>query len=248
LPTSSISFVPPVIAHRGASNLAPENTLAAFKKAKAAGANWIEFDVMLTGCGEAVVIHDETLERTTNGTGSVADFGYDYLRTLDAGSWFHPKFANERIPTFREVIDVIREEGLNANVEIKALPGSEEETVKKVLSDIENYWPKDAFPPLISSFSMLSLKLVRKYSPTALIAILIDDWFAAWDELAEEFSCTSLDINHEILDPEKVKLIKSTGKFLLCYTVNTPERAQELFSWGVDAVFTDQVNVILKAL
>jgi glycerophosphoryl diester phosphodiesterase len=248
LPTSSISFDPPVIAHRGASNLAPENTLSAFVKAAASGAKWVEFDVMLAACGEAVVIHDETLERTTNGTGNVSDYPYSYLRTLDAGSWFHPRFANERIPTFKEVIEVIKEQGLNANVEIKALPGLEDKTVRKVLSDIENYWPANAAPPLISSFSMEALKLVRAYSPTALIAILIHEWFEAWYDYTEELACVSLDINHEILDAEKVKLIKATGRFLLCYTVNNPRRALELFSWGVDAVFTDQVNVILKAL
>ncbi len=248
MPTSSISFVPPVIAHRGASNLAPENTLSAFVKAAATGAKWVEFDVMLAACGEAVVIHDETLERTTNGTGNVSDHPYSYLRTLDAGSWFHPRFANERIPTFKEVIAVIEAHGLNANVEIKALPGLEDQTVRKVLSDIENYWPKDATPPLISSFSMEALKLVRAYSPPALIAILIHEWFEAWYDYTEALSCVSLDINHEILDADKVKLIKATDRFLLCYTVNNPQRALELFSWGVDAVFTDQVNVIMKAL
>jgi glycerophosphoryl diester phosphodiesterase len=152
------------------------------------------------------------------------------------------------IPTFKQVIKVIEEQGLCANVEIKTPPGWEEKTVRKVLSDIENYWPRTASPPLISSFSMLALKRVREYSPTALIAILIDDWFAAWDELAEEYSCASLDINHEILDAEKAKHIKASGKFLLCYTVNNPQRALELFSWGVDAVFTDRVEVILGAL
>jgi glycerophosphoryl diester phosphodiesterase len=248
LPTSSISFDPPVIAHRGANTLAPENTLAAFVKAKESGAKWVEFDVMLAASGEAVVIHDETLERTTNGRGFVHDYPYSYLQTLDAGSWFHPSFKGERIPTFKEVIDVIREQGLRANVEIKALPGMEEEEVKKIVGDIEKYWTKDMAPPLISSFSMQTLKLVRQYSPDSLLAILIHEWFDGWDVLAEELQCVSYNLNHEILDAEKARVIKNTGKFLLTYTVNDVARALELFSWGVDAVFSDNVKEIIESL
>jgi glycerophosphoryl diester phosphodiesterase len=247
LPTSSIKFDPPIIAHRGANNLAPENTLAAFAKVKQLGVNWIEFDVMLAACGEAVVIHDDTLERTTNGSGRVCDYPYSVLRTLDAGSWFAPEFSQEKIPTFKEVIELVKREKLYANVEIKSQPGQEEQAVKKILADIAQFWPQER-PPLISSFSMLILKYVRQYAPDALLAILIDDWFSAWDELAEEYGCASLDINHQIVDAERVQAIKNTGKFVLCYTVNTPERARTLFSWGVDAVFTDNVDLIMQGL
>lgn len=127
----NISFNPPIIAHRGASKYTPENTFAAFRKAKELGINWVEFDVMLTADGEVVVIHDETLERTTNGTGAVIAQAYSYLRTLDAGSWFDPSFANEKIPTLREVIKLLNELDMFANIEIKAQSGNEETTAKK---------------------------------------------------------------------------------------------------------------------
>src|SRR5438552_7543288 len=94
-----VSYLSSIIAHRGASALAPENTLAAFHKAKEIGAKWVEFDCMLASCGEVVVIHDETLDRTTNGLGRVIDYPYSYLKTLNAGSWFNPIFADEKIPT-----------------------------------------------------------------------------------------------------------------------------------------------------
>jgi glycerophosphoryl diester phosphodiesterase len=248
LPTSSINFKPPVIAHRGANNLAPENTLSAFQKVRETGAKWIEFDVMLTAWGEVVVIHDESLVRTTGATGNVRDHAYSYLQTLDAGSWFDIKFAGERIPTFQSVIEIIRTLKLCANVEIKAITGDEEETVIKVLRDIEKYWTPDMPPPLISSFSMPVLKYVRHYSPQALIALLIHDWFGAWKDLAKEYQCVSVDINHEILDAGSARVIKDMDLFLLCYTVNDPQRALELFSWGVDAVFTDNVARIMSVL
>src|SRR5690348_4859908 len=110
------SFNPPWLAHRGASASAPENTLAAFKAAKEQGARWLEFDVMLAACGEAVIFHDETLERTTNGQGFLHDYPYHFLKTLDAGSWFGPRFAGERIPTFKETVDFIIEANLSANI------------------------------------------------------------------------------------------------------------------------------------
>jgi len=245
---SSLKFVPPVIAHRGANNMAPENTLAAFSRAKEQGANWVEFDVMLSADGEAVVIHDETLERTTSGAGLVSDHPYSYLKTLDAGSWFANEFSEERIPTFKEVIEVIRRDKLSANVEIKSQPGHEEQAVKKILNDIAAYWRGDMQPPLISSFSMEILRYVRQYSKDALIGILVDDWFDGWATLAEEYKCAAVDLNHKILTRESAKAIKDMGKTILCYTVNDPKRALELYSWGVDAVFTDNVNLILSAL
>lgn len=241
----SISFKPPFIAHRGASNFAPENTLAAFSKVKELGAKWIEFDVVLAASGEAIVFHDDTLDRTTNGKGNVWDFPYSYLKTLDAGSWFSPEFSGERIPTFKSVIEVVERDKLTANVEIKPAPGQEEATVKKVLSEIELYWTDAMLPPLISSFSVESLRLVRQFAPGAMIGLLIHEWFDDWESVAVELRATSVNLNHEIVDAEKVKVIHAMGKLVVCYTVNDPERARELFAWGVDAVFTDHVDLMM---
>src|SRR5262245_86406 len=112
--SSDLIFKPPLIAHRGASAYAPENTLAAFKKAKELGAQWLEFDVQLTACGEIVVFHDERLERTTNGRGWIHEKPYSYLKTLDAGSWFNSQFAGEKIPTLVEALEFLRQNNLMA--------------------------------------------------------------------------------------------------------------------------------------
>jgi glycerophosphoryl diester phosphodiesterase len=247
LPISSIEFLPPFIAHRGASAVAPENTLAAFLQAKKQGAKWVEFDVMLTADGEAVVIHDETLDRTTNGSGDVDKITYAQLQKLDAGSWFKPEFAGEKVPTLRETIAFLKQHQLNANVEIKAVPGQEESVVVKVLADIRQYWSSDMPPPLISSFSTPILQHVRQQQPDALIGMLVHEWFEGWQSLRDALNPVAMDVNQEIITPAIAAEIKANGRLILCYTVNQPERARELFAMGVDAVFTDCFAAMLKA-
>ena len=122
----------PLIAHRGAPAHAPENTLTAVRMAKEMGARWIETDVRLTADGALVMIHDETLDRTTNGSGPVLMATAEEIRSLDAGSWFAPEFAGETVPTLHEFIACIRTEGLNLQLELKEVFGLEEELVRKV--------------------------------------------------------------------------------------------------------------------
>jgi glycerophosphoryl diester phosphodiesterase len=239
LSTSSLKFKPPLIAHRGASSLAPENTLAAFGKAYELGAKWIEFDVMLSADGEVVVIHDDTLDRTTTGHGKVSDFTYAEIAKLDAGSWFGQAFVNERVPTFKEVIAFLHAHKMAANVEIKAVPGQEHEVVKKVLAEIKQYWGKDLPPPLISSFSMPILRLVRQEAPHVMIGVLIHDWFDGWQNVCEELHCSSVNLSAAIVTPQALHMIKSGKKRVLVYTVDDPLVASRLFHEGVDAVFTN---------
>lgn len=233
------SYLSKLIAHRGASALAPENTLIAFQKASEIGAKWVEFDVMLAACGEAVVIHDETLDRTTNGHGNVYDYPYAYLKTLDAGSWFNPKFAGEKIPTLAEVIEILFRFNLNANIEIKPMVGLEEETVKKVLAVVKQYWRPEMKPPLISSFSRKVLEYVRHYSKTHYLAYLMNEWQDDWKNSCDALNCISVDINHHILNQERVSEVKSSDRLLLSYTVDDVLIARHLFDWGVDAVFSN---------
>ncbi|HSW68814.1 MAG TPA: glycerophosphodiester phosphodiesterase [Gammaproteobacteria bacterium] len=238
-----------IIAHRGASVLAPENTLSAFRTAYEIGAKWVEFDVMLAACGEVVVIHDETLDRTTNGSGKVCDYPYSYLKTLDAGSWFNPAFSGEKIPTLAEVAKLLREYNLIANIEIKPFLGKEDETVKNVLNVINECWQPSNHPPLISSFSRKVLECVRQYSSTHYLALLMDEWELDWERYCNELNCIAVDVNHRILNQARVAEVKSTGRFLLSYTVDLPERAENLFDWGVDAVFSNcpaSMNVFLQ--
>lgn len=232
---------PPVIAHRGASAYAPENTMAAFKQAQGCGANWVEFDVMLAACGEVVVIHDETLERTTNGKGLVCDVPYSYLQTLDAGSWFGSQFVGERIPTLSQVLLFLGQNAMSANIEIKAVAGKERETVQRVLAIVQAVRFSQV---LISSFSLEILQEVRRQSASVAVGLLMENLFAGWEQMSADLRCDTLNVNHEIIDLECLQILQKQAKPLFCYTVNDAVRAEELFAMGIAAVFTDRPDML----
>jgi glycerophosphoryl diester phosphodiesterase len=245
---ASLEFFPPIIAHRGASAYAPENTMAAFTKAAQLDIKWLEFDVMLTAVGEPIVFHDDTLDRTTNGSGDVGRYPYSILRTFDAGAWFDTRFSGEQIPTLKSVLEFLQNTKMSANVEIKPLPGQDEKTAIRALAEISTYFPSSSSSILFSSFSVKALQTLRAHSAECLIGLLLHEWESDWQYISESLNCVSIHVNEEIMTREKAQEIKSMGKKLLCYTVNQPVRALELYSWGVDAVFSDAPDRILKVL
>ncbi len=234
-----------IIAHRGASAYAPENTLTAMRKAHAMGAEWVEFDVMLTEDGEAIIMHDLTLARTTNGgKREVAETSYEKIAELDAGSWFAKEFMQEKVPTLVQLLELLRKLKLNINLEIKPTPGKEIETTKKSLSILEQYWPLSEFPPMISTQSELCLKTVHELAPQYCLGMVIHDWNEPWEKCLNNYGCSSVSVNHLILNAENVQDLKKRIRFVLAYTVNDSYRAKELLDWGVDAVFTDKPDLI----
>ncbi|OGT62654.1 MAG: hypothetical protein A3E85_00165 [Gammaproteobacteria bacterium RIFCSPHIGHO2_12_FULL_45_12] len=243
-----LTFHPPVIAHRGASAYAPENTLIAFTKAAQLGMHWVEFDVMQAACGEPVIFHDEELDRTTNGSGRVDAYPYAYLGTLDAGAWFQPVYAGERIPSLALMLDFLKTSKMCANIEIKPFPGHEESLVLRVVDEMAAYLATSTATVLFSSFSIETLRILRRNSPNSLIGLLIHEWRPDWEKLCESLSAVSLHVNHVLLTFKRAQEIKAAGKTLLCYTVNDPLRANELYSWGVDAVFSDVPDKIVMGL
>lgn len=240
-----MKFNPPVIGHRGACAYAPENTMASFVKAAQLGVKWVEFDVMQSADGVPVIFHDELLNRTTNGEGEIHDYPYAYLQSLDAGTWFHPDFSCERIPTLMTVIEFLRDAGMSANIEIKALPGQEEKLIKKVMSEMRPYLSANNQNYLFSSFSMQALHVLRKHAPDCQMGLLLHEWEADWQSTCQSLNCVSVHVNEEIMSKEAADEIKAMDKLLLCYTVNDAARAKELFTWGVDAVFSDAPDVVL---
>lgn len=237
--TSKLHFDPHVIAHRGASGYAPENTMAAFVKAVQLGARWIEFDVMLSSDQKTIVFHDDDLNRTTNGHGWVGDYSYHQLRALDAGKWFGLPFSSERIPSLMQVLEFIDNTNIQANVEIKPLAGQDKATAQRVWQAVQAYKPALASSLLFSSFSLSSLEEMRKIAPECQLALLMHQWLPDWQSICDKLNCISVHMNQEIVTPENSKKVKNTQRSLLCYTVNDPFRANELFSFGVDAVFSD---------
>jgi len=245
---------PKIIAHRGGGALAPENTLAAFRCGATHGFRGVEFDVMLARDGVPVVMHDPELGRTVAGTGSVADYMSHVLTQMDAGAWFGHDFAGERVPTYEQVAAFCIENELWMNVEIKPVPGFEEVTGRVVAQYTRRLFadllardaddPARAALPLLSSFSAVALQAAQRAAPEIPRAFLLDRLPADWRERLEALDVVAVDTNHLHLSEELAHRVKAAGFGLFCYTVNQPERAREVLSWGVDALCTDRIDLI----
>jgi glycerophosphoryl diester phosphodiesterase len=235
---------PALVAHRGAGRLAPENTLAAMRVGAAHGYRMVEFDVKLTGDGKAILMHDATLERTTNGRGLAGAATLGELALLDAGSWHGPAWAGEPVPTFAAVAAWLRANAILANVEIKPTPGRERETGAAVAMAAALAWHGGDVPPLLSSFAEVALEAARDALPELPRALLVgrppDDWIRRLRRLG----CVALDADHATLTREIVARAHGEGFRVLTYTANEPARVDELRGWGVDCVITDAVDAI----
>lgn len=237
--------VPKVIGHRGAAGHAPENTIVSLKSAAALGARWVEFDVKLASGGEPILFHDDTFDRTTDGKGKVAETPLAELRDFDAGKWYQARFAGERIPTLDEAMVVLARLGLGANVEIKPCPGRERETGETVAQALKSRWPGRLPAPLVSSFNFESLAAAASVAPEFPRALLFREVPESWRARAEELGATSIHCNHMFLDRNRVASMRGAGYAVRAYTVNDVRSAVQLFSWGVDSVFTDYPDRIL---
>jgi glycerophosphoryl diester phosphodiesterase len=240
--------LPRVIGHRGAAASAPENTLAGFRRARALGCAWVEFDVRLSADGQPIVLHDSRLDRTTDGTGKAARLPLAAIRRHDAGSWFAPAFAGERVPTLAETIGVLAELGLGANIEIKAPRGQERETGAVAARTVARAWPPHLPAPLISSFLPAAVMAAHEAAPGIARGILFRGVPRRWRNIAEALECTTVHADQARLGPGIVAEIGAAGYPVLAYTVNDPARARFLFDWGVAAVFSDVPAEILAAV
>jgi glycerophosphoryl diester phosphodiesterase len=235
---------PRIIAHRGGGTLTPENTLAGLRKAKALGFGGVEFDVMLTQDAMPILMHDETLERTTSGRGAIAATAWRDLAGLDAGSWFGAQFAGEPVPRFEAAGRLCVELGLWANVEIKPVKGFEAATGSAAALLARDLWRGAPLPPLLSSFQPAALAAARAAAPELPRGALFETVPADWRARLRTFECVSLHCDHRHLTRAQVDEIHSAGYWVFCYTVNTPDRARELAAWGVDAFVTDRLDLI----
>ncbi len=233
-----------IIGHRGASAYAPENTLAAFNKALDMGCRFVEFDVMCSADGEPFVFHDDKLKRTTNGRGEIGQVVSTYLQSLDAGSWFSRQFKGEQIPHFKEVLAWLVAANVQANIEIKPYPGTDDQTAVTVLSHLNRYWPEGKDLPLVSSFSWDALMMCRNLAPEMPLGLLVHTWDEQWLQKAKQLACFSIHFNRRILTAARVQAVKDAGYLVCAYTVNRKRQANKLFQWGVDAVFSDYPDLL----
>ena len=228
---------PRIVAHRGGGALAPENTLGAIRHGASMGFKGVEFDVMLAGDGTPVLIHDETVERTTNGRGAVPKMTYLELSKLKIGK-------NERIPTFEAAGRLCRELGVWANVEIKPAVGHERATGLAVAPLARELWRGAALPPVLSSFSIEALEAAREAAPGLprgyLVGKVPDDWRGTMRRLA----CVALHCNYQALTEELAAEIHAAGYAIVLWTVNEPDIARRMLGLGADCLVTDALNLI----
>jgi glycerophosphoryl diester phosphodiesterase len=234
---------PRLIAHRGGGTLAPENTLAGLRMAAEFGYRGVEFDVMLSGDGTPVLIHDETLERTTSGHGRVAETSDAELARLDAGSWHGAQFAGEPLPSFGDAAELCQALGLWANVEIKPSAGQEAETGRKVALEARELWA-GLPPPLLSSFSLEALAAAREAAPELPRGLLFDAPPADWLAICRRLQCVSLHCSRKHFTPQLLAEAQAADIPLLLYTINDPDDAGELLRQGVAALFTDRLDLL----
>ncbi|NQT52933.1 DUF1080 domain-containing protein [bacterium] len=233
------------IAHRGFSAVAPENTLVAVRQAMAAGSDGCEFDVYASKDGVAVLMHDRTVDRTTNGKGDVSQLTVAELQKLDAGSWKGDAFAGEPVPTLLQVLQAMKGKGCKAMIEVKP-----DGIAKPVVHAIRAADMLDA--TVVISFRDKALADVRALEPKLPCALVVGgnakgtpaEWAAHLAGRAAKCGATILDLNYGMLSAELVAELHRRGFAVWCWTVNDPVVMKALARWGVDAITTDRPDLL----
>ncbi|HEY6967000.1 MAG TPA: glycerophosphodiester phosphodiesterase [Burkholderiales bacterium] len=228
---------PRIVAHRGGGALAPENTLGALRLGAAKGFRGVEFDVMLAGDGTPVLIHDETVDRTTNGQGEVSRLSYPELSAFRTQN-------DESIPTYADAVRVCRELGLWANVEIKPAKGHERATGEAVARLTRELWRGAPLAPLLSSFSVEALEAAQAAAPELARGYLVGKIPDAWDATLKRLGCVALHCNFQALNGKLAADIHEAGYGILLWTVNEPAEARRLLAIGANCLVTDALDRI----
>ncbi|SMF81122.1 glycerophosphoryl diester phosphodiesterase [Paenibacillus uliginis N3/975] len=224
-------------AHRGASGVCPENTMAAFRKALELGATGIETDVQMTKDGKLVLIHDETVLRTTGEQGFVKDYTFEEIQKLDAGSWFSEEFRGERLPALEELLELTKDRGTIVNIELKNGSIQYPELEEKVIASIRSFGMEDRV--VISSFNHYSLVKCKSIAPEIRTGILyVEGLYKAW-EYGQSVGADALHALKYAVLPEWVEEAKACGIVYHPWTVNEPEEMKRLIAAKVAGIITD---------
>lgn len=251
-------LIPVVLAHRGLSADYPENTMLAFEAALQGEhpAHGIELDIVFSKDDCPMVIHDETLTRTTNGEGAVANLSATELKQLDAGSWFGDKLTTAAIPTLDEVLLKLGKSCfINIEIKPRLMEGNliPAKHLNKIISLLTEYALFDS--SVVSSFDHRSLLEMRSLSDMVNLAPIYDDLPTIEDatQMMQQLSALSIHLNADKVSEEWVSAWQESQEVepvqpVLCWTVDDPQRMTELFSWGVSGVFSNRSNLLLKHL
>jgi glycerophosphoryl diester phosphodiesterase len=234
------------VAHRGAGKLAPENTLAAFRLGARYGYRMFECDVKLSADEVPFLLHDATLERTTNGQGIAGQLSWAELSRLDAGSWHSRAYAGEPIASLDAVARYCLGNGFALNIEIKPTPGAESLTGALVADAAARLWangPAGAMAPLLTSFSPDALEAAQSAQPQLPRGLLLEQLWTGWLETALRLGCVAVVCNQALWDESSVRQARSAGLRMSSYTVNDEWAAERLLALGTDAIITDRVDL-----
>ncbi|MEA3331771.1 MAG: glycerophosphodiester phosphodiesterase family protein [Campylobacterota bacterium] len=228
-----------IAAHRGVRSLAPENTLSAIK-ASVGHCDFVEVDVQLSSDGVAIIIHDETLNRTTNASGRVSDFTFEELSLLDYGSWFDGE--KEPILPLSKLLKFIKKQRLFLNIEIKDMHKffSDEKVISTVFKEIRAWHVEELV--LLSSFRSEYLPLCKEKIPNIPTALLVEKKHPKkLIEYLKELKVDAYHMSNKLVDRESVAKLRKAGFFVNIYTINDFIRAKELFDMGVNGIFSDKL-------
>jgi glycerophosphoryl diester phosphodiesterase len=236
-----------VIGHRGASGHAPENTMTAFRRAVELGAAFLETDLHISRDARLVAIHDATLDRTTNGKGYVKDYSLSELHQLDAGAWFSPQFAGEKIPTLEEIIRFAQEKDIGLFLEVKqeSAWGIEHGLVATLRA------AKESHRVVILSFSPGILRNIRRLDPTIMTGLLFEPSNVASANIldtAREIGVRQMAPRVDLVTPELVEAAHRADMQVVCWTVNEPALMQFALAGGVDGIMSDFPDRLVKVL
>lgn len=238
---------PIIIAHRGDKSHAPENTLAAFSLAAEKKADAIEFDVKLSADGQVVVLHDQTVDRTTNGKGNVSRLPLAAIKELDAGTWFSEQFRGERVPTLDEVFETVGKRVL-MNVELTNYANPNDGLVPKVAELVKKHALQDRI--LFSSFFSRNLRKARLLLPEVACGLLASSGILGLWARSIGWRGDFLALHPYLREasPTLIRRVHAAGKRLHVWTVNSEEDLKRMIDLGVDAIFTDDPGLILHLL
>jgi glycerophosphoryl diester phosphodiesterase len=235
-----------IIGHRGVPKLAPENTIESFEKALELNTDGLELDVQLTKDNIPVVIHDETLERTTNGSGFVKDYNYKELRKLDAGSYFSPDYKGAKIPALEEVLEMVSKKNIYFNIEIKSgiikYAGIEE----IIINLLEKYnYINNTVLSSFNHYCLIECKKINKEIKTGVLYFsgIVDPWEYAKKINADYIHPFKYSFNLQI-----VKLAHKNKIKIFPFVINKINLAKKLKSWEVDGIFSDCSSKIKQFL
>ncbi|KXS39480.1 MAG: hypothetical protein AWU55_462 [Halomonadaceae bacterium T82-2] len=233
--------LPPVMAHRGLSAHAPENTLAAVRAAHAAGCRWVELDVQLLGDGTPVIWHDAGIKRCTGERGRLAGLSLATARRLDVGGWFSAEFNGERMATLEAMLDLIVSLELGLNLEFKVNRGRDPAAlVDAVLPPVERCLPPSRW--LASSFDRRALHALRRHRPDPhqlRLGLIAKRLPRSWREDIRALDAFSLHLDWRRLREQQARAVAASPCRLVAYTVNDPHVARRLYAWGADSLISD---------